>query len=114
MREAQSGLAGKGMIQPDLFVSLLPTCGECAMLGEAIESGVRYCHGTMMWIWTDERRPCARRTTVASIAQEEPVGDPWLAAATDLLTHPRHSLTPEGRAWLTKEKRDHQRAARSA
>jgi hypothetical protein len=37
-------------MQLDLFA----TCGACANLGAAIESGVRYCHGMLMWRWAHE------------------------------------------------------------
>lgn len=50
-------------MQPDLFSSLTPTCGECAKLGAAIDSGVRYYHGAMRWHWATERvERCPYRT----------------------------------------------------
>lgn len=50
-----------GRSQIDLFEELNPSCGECALLGAPIESGVRYCHGVMTWIWAHERRACGYR-----------------------------------------------------
>jgi len=42
----------------DLFAVLNPPCGDCANLGAAIESGVRYCDGLKLWRWSDERVAC--------------------------------------------------------
>lgn len=53
-------------MQPDLFANLTPTCGECAKLGDAIDSGVRYCNGALMWRWAWERiERCPYRTPVS-------------------------------------------------
>lgn len=48
-------------MQPDLLAALHPPCGDCAKLGEALPSGVRYCHGMMMWRWAHERIECGAR-----------------------------------------------------
>lgn len=48
----------------DLFTRLNPPCGDCSHLGAAIESGVRYCHGHLVWRRADERLSCAARATM--------------------------------------------------
>lgn len=49
----------EGAMQPDLFATVHPPCGDCRHLGAAINTGVRYCHGLMMWRWATERFDCA-------------------------------------------------------
>lgn len=50
------------MTQLDLFDRVTPECGACARLGEALQSGVRYCWGAMVWRWaTDRVEDCSVR-----------------------------------------------------
>jgi hypothetical protein len=55
-------------MQGDLFTMLHPPCGDCAKLGAAIDSGVRYCHGALMWRWASERVEGCRYRTPAEVA----------------------------------------------
>lgn len=49
----------------DLFDLLEPPCSECALLGNAIDSGIRYCHGALVWRWaTDRVRGCEARKPI--------------------------------------------------
>lgn len=52
-----------------LFDTLVPECGECALLGAAIDSGIRYCHGAMTWrrAW-EHVDPCSYRTPKIPVA----------------------------------------------
>lgn len=92
------------MRQQDLFATLTPECGSCPNLGSAIDSGVRYCWGELTWRWADERvEGCAYRGRV--IERHEPPPDVEIAAITDLLESPRHSISDKDRAWLRAERR---------
>jgi len=89
--------------QPDLFAALTPPCGECANLGEPIESGIRYCHGAMTFHWpTDRVEGCSYRGE--AIPRWKPAGN-YIAAIKDLLDHPRHTISEKGRKWLRSELR---------
>lgn len=49
----------------DLFDLLEPPCSECALLGNAIDSGIRYCHGALVWRWaTDRVQGCEARKPI--------------------------------------------------
>lgn len=49
------------MTQPDLFTALIPPCGQCSRLGDAIDSGVRYCRARLVWQWATTRTDCTSR-----------------------------------------------------
>jgi hypothetical protein len=62
------------VIQPDLLQLLTPECGDCPNLGEPINSGIRYCHGFLVWRWATDRieacpyRAAAVRRNVFAVA----------------------------------------------
>lgn len=88
----------------DLFQRLEPTCGECPNLGDAIDSGVRYCWGEMTWRWPDEQvLGCVYRGR--SMARHAPSAARRSEAIRDLLEHPRHSIDADGQKWLRAELR---------
>lgn len=50
------------MTQLDLFAPRLRSCGTCAHIGPAIESGVRYCPATCTWQWDHLQTACANHS----------------------------------------------------
>lgn len=98
------------LAQPDLFARLQPTCGECPNLGDALDSGIRYCHGEMTWRWAEDRvEGCGYRGRVVP-RHVAPTGT-RADALRDLLTSPRHSISDKDRRWLRAELRRETRIA---
>lgn len=98
--------------QPDLFEALTPACGECPNLGDAIDSGIRYCRGDMTWRWASEHVDGCRYRGRA-IAQWKPAEISRTECIRDLLESQRHNIDDKGRAWLRAELRQEQRAISS-
>lgn len=91
-------------MQGDLFTSLTPACGECRQLGDAIDSGIRYCWGAMVWRWaTDRVGGCRYRDRPPQ--RFEPSAISRADAIRDLLESPRHSISAKDRKWLKAELR---------
>lgn len=101
----------KGLgIERDLFAILTPPCGDCPNLGDAIDSGLRYCWGEMTWRWPDDRvEGCVYRGR--QIERRKPPTVSLADCLRDLLTDPRHSIDDKGRKWLRAELRREERSA---